>query len=88
MLPYQAVESLMSGAVANMRQALPDDALTGPIVRGDADTVSKHVRALEKQGGALDVYRALSAAAIEIARYRGVDPKRLAVLAGLLRSGK
>jgi predicted short-subunit dehydrogenase-like oxidoreductase (DUF2520 family) len=85
---YQAVESLMSGALANMRQALPDDALTGPIVRGDVDTVSKHVRALEKQGSALDVYRALSAAAIEIARYRGVDPKRLAVLAGLLRSGK
>ena len=32
--------------------------------------------------------RALSAAAVEIARYRGVDQKRLAVLAGLLRSNK
>jgi predicted short-subunit dehydrogenase-like oxidoreductase (DUF2520 family) len=85
---YQAVESLMSGALANMKQALPDDALTGPIVRGDAETVGKHVRALEKHGSALDVYRALSAAAIEIARYRGVDQKKLAVLAGLLRSSK
>jgi predicted short-subunit dehydrogenase-like oxidoreductase (DUF2520 family) len=85
---YQAVESLMSGALANLKQALPDDALTGPIVRGDAETVAKHVRALEKQGSALDVYRALSAAAVEIARYRGVDQKKLAVLTGLLRSAK
>jgi len=85
---YQAVESLMSGALANMRQALPDDALTGPIVRADTETVGKHVRALEKHGSALDVYRALSAAAVEIARRRGVDQKKLAVLAGMLRSGK
>jgi predicted short-subunit dehydrogenase-like oxidoreductase (DUF2520 family) len=85
---YQAVESLMSGALANMKQALPDDALTGPVVRGDLETVAKHLRALEKLGSANEVYRALSAAAVEIARTRGVDQKRLAVLAGLLRSGK
>jgi predicted short-subunit dehydrogenase-like oxidoreductase (DUF2520 family) len=85
---YQAVESLMSGALANMKQALPDDALTGPIVRGDTETVVQHVRALEKHGSALDVYRALSAAAVEIARHRGVDQKKLAVLTGLLRSAK
>jgi predicted short-subunit dehydrogenase-like oxidoreductase (DUF2520 family) len=85
---YQAVESLMSGALANMKQALPDDALTGPIVRGDVETVGKHLRALEKHGQALAVYRALSAAAVEIARYRAVDPKKLAALAGMLRSTK
>jgi predicted short-subunit dehydrogenase-like oxidoreductase (DUF2520 family) len=82
---YQAVESLISGALANMNKALPDDALTGPIVRGDAETVGKHLRALEKHGSALDVYRALSAAAVEIARRRGVDQKKLAALSGMLR---
>jgi predicted short-subunit dehydrogenase-like oxidoreductase (DUF2520 family) len=82
---YQAVESLMSGALANMKQALPDDALTGPIIRGDAETVGKHLRALEGHGQALDVYRALSAAAVEIARGRGVDQKKLAALAGMVR---
>ena len=82
---YQAVESLIGGALANMKQALPDDALTGPIVRGDIETVGKHLRALEKHGSALEVYRALSAAAVEIARYRGVDQKKLAALAGMLR---
>jgi len=35
----------------------------------------------------LAVYRALSLAAIEIAGRRGVDSKKLAALAGLVRSG-
>ncbi|MEA2765793.1 MAG: hypothetical protein QOK07_2197 [Gemmatimonadaceae bacterium] len=82
---YQAVESLMSGALANMKQALPDDALTGPIVRGDAETVGKHLRALNGHGAASEVYRALSAAAVEIARGRGVDQKKLAALLGMVR---
>jgi predicted short-subunit dehydrogenase-like oxidoreductase (DUF2520 family) len=82
---YQAVESLMSGALANMKQALPDDALTGPVVRGDAETVSKHVRALRDHATAAQVYRALSAAAVEIAQRRGVDPKKLAAVSGVLR---
>ncbi len=82
---YQAVASLMNGALANMTQALPDDALTGPIVRGDAETVGKHLRALEGHDTALEVYRALSAAAVDIATYRGVDPRKAAALRGLLR---
>ena len=85
---YQAVESLMSGALANMRQALPDDALTGPVVRGDAVTVGKHLRALKGHARALEVYRALSAAAVEIAQRRGVDAKKLLAVSGLLRSGR
>jgi predicted short-subunit dehydrogenase-like oxidoreductase (DUF2520 family) len=82
---YQAVESLMSGALANMKQALPDEALTGPIMRGDLDTVGRHLRALQGHGAASEVYRALSAAAVEIARARGVDQKKLAALAGMVR---
>ena len=82
---YQAVESLMSGALANMRQALPDDALTGPIVRGDAETVGKHLRGLQGHDAALAAYRALSSAAVEIAQRRGTDQKKLAAITGLLR---
>ena len=83
---YQAVESLMRGAMANMKQALPDDALTGPVIRGDADTVGKHLRALRGHERALDVYRALTAAAVEIAERRGTDPKKLAAVGGLVRA--
>jgi predicted short-subunit dehydrogenase-like oxidoreductase (DUF2520 family) len=85
---YQAVESLMSGALANMKQMLPDDALTGPVVRGDPETVSKHLRAVKGHAAASEVYRALSAAAVEIAQRRGVDPKKLAAVSGVIRSAK
>ena len=85
---YQAVESLMSGALANMKQAVPDDALTGPIVRGDAETVGKHLRGLKGHDAAYAVYRSLSAAAVDIAQRRGVDQKKLAAVAGLLRPAK
>ena len=85
---YQAVESLMTGALANMKQMLPDDALTGPVVRGDPDTLAKHLRALHGHELPLEVYRSLSAAAVEIAQRRGVDQKKLAAVAGLLRPSK
>ena len=80
----QAVTSLMGGALANMKQAMPDDALTGPVLRGDTETVAKHLRALTSHGDAREVYRALSAAAIRIAQHRGTDPKKIAALTGML----
>ena len=81
---HQAVESLMSGALVNMKQALPEDALTGPVVRGDIETVGKHLRALSAHGDAHEVYRSLSAAAVQIANRRGTDAKKLAALTGIL----
>ena len=83
---YQVVESLMSGALANMKHALPDDALTGPVVRGDAETVKKHLTGLRGHGSASEVYRALSAAAVEIAGRRGTDPRKLAAVGAVIRS--
>ena len=50
--------------------------------------MGKHLRALQRHGAASEVYRALSAAAVEIAQRRGVDPKRLLALSGLLRRGR
>ena len=35
---YQAVESPMSGALANMKPRRPDDAMNRPVVRGDGAT--------------------------------------------------
>lgn len=82
---YQAVDSLMSSAIANMKQTTPDDALTGPVVRGDAETVGKHLRALEGMESAREIYRALSSAAVEIARRGGTDARKLAAVGALLR---
>jgi predicted short-subunit dehydrogenase-like oxidoreductase (DUF2520 family) len=79
-----AIESLMTGAMANMANVLPDEALTGPVARGDSVTVGKHINGLKPFPSAQAVYRALSNAAVEIAERRGVDAERLAALRGTL----
>ncbi|WP_041695938.1 Rossmann-like and DUF2520 domain-containing protein [Alicyclobacillus acidocaldarius] len=46
-------------------------ALTGPIERGDVDTVAEHLRALERDPAARRVYLALAAATVPIAVAKG-----------------
>lgn len=66
----RAVMPLVEGAVENIRKRGPVQALTGPIRRGDAETVARH---LEKVGNP-DLYRMLGLVALEIAREAGLDP--------------
>lgn len=77
-----AVRHLMEATVGN----LPDGAhaLTGPVARGDADTIARHVSALAGDRDALGVYLALTRAAIPIAARQGADPHRLQRIAAAL----
>jgi predicted short-subunit dehydrogenase-like oxidoreductase (DUF2520 family) len=60
----QALHPLFASAVENMRRGGGAAALTGPIVRGDVDTIDGHLRALRAHPDTLDAYRALSHAAL------------------------
>ncbi len=80
----QAVHSLMEGAVTNLSEAAPDEALTGPIARGDADVVLKHLAALRGDASARAVYKRLSLATLELAQRRGVPDENLAEIQRLL----
>jgi len=80
----KAVHSLMEAAIANTADASPDSVLTGPVVRGDVDTVHRHLQALRHNPDARALYRRLSFAALEIAKRRGGDPERLAEIQRLL----
>jgi predicted short-subunit dehydrogenase-like oxidoreductase (DUF2520 family) len=57
----------------------PSKSFSGPLIRGDADTVVKHLAALEKYQGAREVYVALAKAAL-----RGLPVKNQAELRHLL----
>ncbi len=50
--------------IANYEKLGPAGAFSGPIVRGDAETVRKHVQVLSKVPEAKDVYLALAGAAL------------------------
>jgi predicted short-subunit dehydrogenase-like oxidoreductase (DUF2520 family) len=77
----EAVEGLvplMQGALAEVARRGPSAALTGPIRRGDAETVTRHLTALEglEPSRVQHVYRMLGAIALEIARREGLDPAK------------
>lgn len=63
----QALQPLISGTVSNIRTLGTTNALTGPIVRGDVETVREHIRALRDLPGDLALYRALGRQTLDIA---------------------
>ena len=80
----QALLPLVRGTAANLEAARPKEALTGPVARGDVETVASHVRALGALPDrvVLDAYRSLSLVLVDLA----VQDGRLgAVHAGRLR---
>ena len=81
-----AVQSLITASVGNLAAKTPAEALTGPVVRGDVETVRKHLETLSGQPELPALYRALSEIALTVARDRGTDPKALAAIRGLLTS--
>jgi predicted short-subunit dehydrogenase-like oxidoreductase (DUF2520 family) len=79
----QGLVPLAEGAVANVRKRGSTAALTGPVRRGDAETVRRHLVALAeldarpgRQSGPRpgDLYRMLGQVALEIARQAGLEP--------------
>jgi predicted short-subunit dehydrogenase-like oxidoreductase (DUF2520 family) len=46
---FNAMRPLIEGTLANIAQIGPARALTGPIARGDATTISRHLEALDAQ---------------------------------------
>ena len=79
-----AVASLMGAAAANLLDRDPADALTGPVVRGDAATIARHLGALEANAETLAIYRAVSKAAIPLAKQAGTEARLLAEIEKLL----
>lgn len=59
-----AVSTLFAAAAANV-QADGVGALTGPLARGEVDTVRRHLQALRARPAALQIYVAASLAAVE-----------------------
>jgi predicted short-subunit dehydrogenase-like oxidoreductase (DUF2520 family) len=81
------VAGLLSAAADSLRSLPARQALTGPVTRGDADTVARHLAALKQDPEALAVYVALSWAAVDLAAAGGADAGRLAeILTSLRRS--
>lgn len=70
---WAALSPLVRGTITNLLAAEPRSALTGPVVRGDTDTILRHLGALTIDDARL--YQMLGRAALELARKGGMDDK-------------
>jgi predicted short-subunit dehydrogenase-like oxidoreductase (DUF2520 family) len=66
----RALLPLAEGALAGIREQGAARALTGPVRRGDAATVSRHLDAVDRP----DLYRMLGLVALRIAKEAGLEP--------------
>jgi predicted short-subunit dehydrogenase-like oxidoreductase (DUF2520 family) len=80
-----ALTGLAGGAVENVGARGPEAALTGPIIRGDAETVALHLGRLSADERTL--YSLLGREALRLARRAGLDDAAAERLGALLGEG-
>jgi predicted short-subunit dehydrogenase-like oxidoreductase (DUF2520 family) len=74
----RALLPLVEGTLNNVKALGVPTALTGPIARGDAPTISEHVGALEEKiPELLDFYRVMGRLTVEAAHHNGNVPEEL-----------
>lgn len=78
---------LAEGTLRNVKEIGAAAALTGPVGRGDADSVRGHLAALEGDPGVRELYRALAGLALRTAEARGAGPRRLRAVKRALEDG-
>ena len=86
----KAIAPLVRATVQNALEKGTAEALTGPISRGDVETVRRHLEAMEKVDEAMrDLYRALGRRTVEIAARGGkIDSRTQKALLQLLGEGQ
>lgn len=83
--PTRALAMLLSSVAHNIGALGPRDALTGPIVRGDTNTVERHLARLDVAAPeAAHVYRDIGRTILTLARARGLDERNATHLDELL----
>ena len=78
---------LVQGTLQNVKSFGLEKALTGPVVRGDAATVRKHLEALESDPAAREVYRVLGKQILRLAAKQGLPAGRVKAMKRLLEGG-
>ncbi len=82
----QALTPLAEAAVHNALTLGPEAALTGPVRRGDLETIRRHLDALSEAPPAVrNLYRAAALALSDLAVRSGLDPSRARAIEALLR---
>jgi predicted short-subunit dehydrogenase-like oxidoreductase (DUF2520 family) len=82
--PLEAMAPLARASLDNALSAGPVQALTGPVVRGDADTVARNLRALAPSPARAEAYAALARMALHLAEQGGLSKEGAAAIREVL----
>ncbi|MBI9086384.1 MAG: DUF2520 domain-containing protein [Desulfobacterales bacterium] len=83
----KVLKPLIDGTLANIEKVGIPEALTGPIARGDVETVATHLDQIGSlRPDLLSLYRALGQATVGLARAKGLEANRAEQLSQLLDS--
>lgn len=84
-ISQQLMQPIMETTLANIFQHGTTSALTGPIARGDVQTVSQHLEAMESSA-TRDIYQSLGKVALKLSQQQGfADSVEIEAIAELLR---
>jgi predicted short-subunit dehydrogenase-like oxidoreductase (DUF2520 family) len=73
---FKLLKPLIEGTLSNIEKTGAEDALTGPIARGDVKTVEKHIKEIGlKRPELLTLYKTLAFFTIDIAVAKGGIPE-------------
>ena len=72
----EALLPLMRATVENLRRSGLPEALSGPVRRGDAATIGKHLEALRGMGAVEASYRSLTETGLAMSMQLGLDEER------------
>ncbi len=61
-----ALLPLMNSTIDNLKEMNPSHALTGPIARGDVDTVERHVKFLKNRDKLLSIYKKMGVLTLDL----------------------
>jgi predicted short-subunit dehydrogenase-like oxidoreductase (DUF2520 family) len=87
-LAWQALSQIVQATMRNIDSTDTSSALTGPISRGDANTVGRHLAALKNERPELaEVYRVMGLQTIKIAERKGLSQELLAETVKVLQGG-
>jgi len=74
---WELLWPLVMGTISGLEDGCFETAMTGPIARGDGDSVRSNLRALQGDENAQTMYRSLSREALEVARSAGLSESDL-----------
>ena len=81
----QAIEPLIDATLSNVREKGPIEALTGPIVRGDFNTINAHMQTLEaKLPCELDFYKSMALKTVQMLENKRLTHEQAAKIVQIL----